>query len=318
MLNYITGYMYNCFEDTANLNLPAAKEIPLGFDLNLSATTSHLKELVITRSEHTKHEDTVVSKHEAFDATNIIEKSSIKVDIVHSFDQKVHETEQTNDKPIPIPRASVNTHISPETESAKPNQQVEAVEADTSDFTILLMGETGVGKSTFINAFYNYTRFNSLDDALAESELKHCIPSQFTYTDEDYSIKTVEIGSSPNETFLTGQSSTQAAQAYEFTTGDNRRVRIIDTPGMGDTRGVDIDKSNYDATISYLSQFKHLNAICFLVKPNTARLHLGFRYCFKELLVRLHKNSVNNICFCFTNTRSECRFFVVLTKNQDY
>ncbi len=69
-------------------------------------------------------------------------------------------------------------------------------------------------------------------------------------------------------------------------------------------RGIDIDKSNFDATIAYLANFTHLNAICFLIKPNNARLLPGFRYCFKELLVRLHKLSVPNICFCFTNTRS--------------
>ena len=73
---------------------------------------------------------------------------------------------------------------------------------------------------------------------------------------------------------------------------------------MGDSRGVDVDKSNFEATIRYLEQFEQLNAICFLIKPNNVRLQPGFRYCFKELLNKLNKTSVNNICFCYTNCRS--------------
>ena len=36
---------------------------------------------------------------------------------------------------------------------------------------------------------------------------------------------------------------------------------------MGDTRGIDIDKKNFNETIKYISNFTHLNAICFLIKP---------------------------------------------------
>jgi hypothetical protein len=73
---------------------------------------------------------------------------------------------------------------------------------------------------------------------------------------------------------------------------------------MGDVRGIETDRVNFEATINYLKKFKHLNAICFLAKPNNIRITAGFRYCFKELFSHFHKNSIENICFCFTNTRS--------------
>jgi hypothetical protein len=48
------------------------------------------------------------------------------------------------------------------------------------DVNSLILGETGVGKSTFVNAFYNYMQFGSLDDALAHDELRYLIPSSFS------------------------------------------------------------------------------------------------------------------------------------------
>lgn len=74
---------------------------------------------------------------------------------------------------------------------------------------------------------------------------------------------------------------------------------------MGDVRGIEVDKKNFEETIAFLEKFDHINAICFLIKPNQARLNPAFRYCFKELMSHLSKNTVENLVFCFTNTKSE-------------
>lgn len=80
--------------------------------------------------------------------------------------------------------------------------------------------------------------------------------------------------------------------------------KIILLKGMGDSRGHHVDQKNFENTIKFISSFKHINTICFLVKPNSARLNPGFRYCFKELLSHLNKNTTSNLVFCFTNARS--------------
>ncbi|CAF3736680.1 unnamed protein product, partial [Rotaria sp. Silwood1] len=161
---------------------------------------------------------------------------------------------------------------------------------------------TGVGKSTFINALINYLTCSSLEEAEKE-ELLIGIFTQFTLTDDNYMERIIKIGNEDNESIIVGQSSTQYAKAHVFHI-DDLTLRIIDTPGIGDTRGIVMDKQNLQNTLSYISNYGHLNGICILLKPNNARLDLAFRYCIKELLTNLHKKATENIVFCFTNSRS--------------
>ncbi|CAG8722336.1 16832_t:CDS:2, partial [Dentiscutata erythropus] len=147
--------------------------------------------------------------------------------------------------------------------------------ASREEVNILLLGETGAGKSTFINAFANYFKFNSLDEAISG-----------------------EIN-----VLITCESSTQECEAYVFPVDENKVIRLIDTPGIGDTRGIEHDKKNFENILNCISQYDYLNGICILLKPNNARLNIIFKYCIQELLSHLHKNAKDNIVFCFTNTR---------------
>ncbi|CAG8666549.1 9238_t:CDS:2, partial [Gigaspora rosea] len=137
----------------------------------------------------------------------------------------------------------------------------------SQEINLLLLGETGAGKSTFINAFANYFKFNSLNDAIS------------------------------------GESSTKECGIYVFHAAENTIIRLIDTPGVGDTKGIECDKKNFENILKNISHHKYLNGICILLKPNNSRLNITFRYCIQELLSHLHKSAKDNIVFCFTNTR---------------
>ena len=173
------------------------------------------------------------------------------------------------------------------------------------DVNILLLGPTGVGKTTFINAFANYLVYNTLDEAM-EGPLQAIIPAWFTLLDKDtFEEKTIIIGK-PDESekkSKVGESCTRQCRSFVFRIGD-RNLRLIDAPGIGDTQGVLQDEKNFEDILAYIAQYEYLNGICILLKPNEERLHILFRFCVKELLRHLHVHAKQNLMFVFTNTRS--------------
>ena len=112
----------------------------------------------------------------------------------------------------------------------------------------------------------------------------------------------VHVGSDKNENMTVGSSCTQEPITYSFTVGD-KVINLIDTPGIGDTRGQDQDKQNFEKILHHLSHFEEIHAICILLKPNNAKMGVVFRFCIQELLAHLHRDAARNILFCFTNTR---------------
>ena len=199
---------------------------------------------------------------------------------------------------------SVASSVMPQPPSPPPPASTE----DT--INILLLGESGVGKSTFVNALANYLAFDTFEDARSNSPIV-LITISFLITTgdhfEEHIIKFVDFDHSNNENFDNpGQSVTQQCRSYVFTfhRSNGRKVRLIDTPGFGDTRGVAQDELNIEHVLRYIHQLTHLNAICFLLKPNSSQLNLFFRTCLIQLFTLLGPEAQQNISFCFTNARA--------------
>jgi GTPase SAR1 family protein len=180
---------------------------------------------------------------------------------------------------------------------------------------ILILGETGVGKSTFINALVNYLEFEKFDDALDSGDLISLVPSSFSIQnmhdkdpDKEIEETIIQTGSRPDEdNRSTGQSATQQTNVYPVTFSSGPKiygVRLIDTPGIGDTRGIQYDKKNMADILSTMNTYDELHGILILSKPNSSRLTSTFEYCMKELLTYLHQSAAANIVFGFTNSRA--------------
>lgn len=178
------------------------------------------------------------------------------------------------------------------------------------ELNVLIIGETGVGKSTFINAFVNYLTYDTLDESMNDEKLNWVIPCSFNVQNMDRSVsngqiiqREIKIGQDDDEADgAAGQSATQKTMVYPVIL-DKTVVRLIDTPGIGDTRGVEKDRENMSNILAMLRNFDKLHGILFLLKSNSPRLTFMFRFVVEELLTHLHRDAANNMVFGFTNTR---------------
>ena len=62
-----------------------------------------------------------------------------------------------------------------------------------------------------------------------------------------------------NEIDTAGASATQAPRSYLFSWGpaENKKyIRLIDTPGVGDTRGTLVDNENFARILDFIAGFK--------------------------------------------------------------
>lgn len=110
--------------------------------------------------------------------------------------------------------------------------------------------------------------FQSFEEAEAHP-LCTLIPTEFTVCDSDFNEIKVRTGTDPNEQLDVGRSSTQSCKVYPFTLGD-ATIRLIDTPGIGDTRGVEQDNKNFENILSTLSYLHELHmGFAFSSNPTT-------------------------------------------------
>ena len=173
------------------------------------------------------------------------------------------------------------------------------------EINILLIGTTGTGRSTIINALANYPVYATLEQAMNGS-MQVLIPFSFCHTEmktgeekqivyfEDDDYEQIEGH---------GDTCTNKSRSFVFTI-DDRLLRFIDTPPVGeDTRGFEQDIENIGEIMKSISRYEYLDGICIVLKPNEERLHVSFRYYLSEMLGHLPRTAVENLMFIFTNAR---------------
>ncbi|XP_062572462.1 uncharacterized protein LOC134234415 [Saccostrea cucullata] len=157
------------------------------------------------------------------------------------------------------------------------------------DKTILLVGATGSGKSTLVDGIVNYVMGVSFDD-----------PFRFTL---------VQLEEEEKKTHNQAISQTEWITVYKIAPHKGSRLNytlnIIDTPGFGDTRGIDRDHAIIDQ-IRHLFSAKgqqgvlFIDAVCFIVKAPDARLTVSQKYIFSSIMSLFGKDIESNICTLIT------------------
>ncbi|XP_077350002.1 uncharacterized protein LOC143998134 [Lithobates pipiens] len=147
---------------------------------------------------------------------------------------------------------------------------------------IMMVGETGSGKTTLINAMINY---------IFGVEWK-----------DDHRFQLIEESSEKSQ----AHSQTSSITTYQIHHEDGFRIpypiTIIDTPGFGDTRGMDHDEKIMRKIREFFlkCEFTEIDAICFVVQSSLARLTPTQKYIYDNILSIFGKDIKDNIVFFTT------------------
>ncbi len=154
-------------------------------------------------------------------------------------------------------------------------------------YKMLLIGETGSGRTSFLNLICNCGMIQALGCKFDGEGL-----SRF----EQFNDIKME-----NANSLSMESKTTGAKLYEAELGE-LKVGIIDTPGFGDTRGIDQDKKNAKAIIDALKDEEYIDCVCLVINGRQSRMSANLRYVLTEITSILPREVLSNIIVVFTNT----------------
>uniref|UniRef100_A0A3Q3EIC0 Fibronectin type-III domain-containing protein n=1 Tax=Labrus bergylta TaxID=56723 RepID=A0A3Q3EIC0_9LABR len=155
--------------------------------------------------------------------------------------------------------------------------------------TIMLIGATGSGKSTLINAMINYIVGVNWED--------------------DFRFKLIEEDESRSQ----GESQTSEVTVYKINHQEGFKidysVTIIDTPDFGDTRGIERDREITDQLRNLFSSQRgvsEIDAVCFVAQASLARLTPSQKYVFDSGLSIFGKDIAENLRVLVTFADVQC------------
>jgi hypothetical protein len=98
-------------------------------------------------------------------------------------------------------------------------------------------------------------------------------------------------------------SKTSDANKYKIRIG-HANFTIIDTPGFGDTRGMDVDKKNFELIKKRVLKAGGINCICVVQSGKVARMDDALKYSYNSLTSILPKAIEKQIIFVYSHCKT--------------
>eukprot|EP00731_Ephydatia_muelleri_P012011 Em0006g905a len=154
---------------------------------------------------------------------------------------------------------------------------------------MLLIGETGSGKTSFLNLMCNANVVHKLGFETGVETFRAF---------NDLSVENAEERQM--------ESKTSGANQYEVRFDEvGLTIGIIDTPGFGDTRGLTEDKKNTKKIVDTVKEAQYIHCICLVINARQSRMSSNLKYVLSEVSGVLPKATLNNLVVVLTNAKDE-------------
>jgi len=163
-----------------------------------------------------------------------------------------------------------------------------------STVTAVLLGETGSGKSSLINLFHFWSLESTGKQPRFEDAKKHSIIQADN-----------ETGGSQ------AGSQTLKPRQYQFKLcfqDQDYVFSLLDTPGMGDVKGLKQDDDNILAILKFVEDTPSVNAVILMLNGSNCRVSSRTLYILQRLYGLCPKTFEKNLYLIFSNTQLEPNF----------
>jgi hypothetical protein len=168
-------------------------------------------------------------------------------------------------------------------------------------YIILFIGKTGDGKTTAINALFNIFKDVKINDKYRFILIKE-----------------------KNKKKGQAESQTDGLHLYYIKDFNNNPIIIIDSQGLGDTRGKKYDDLLKDIfEFTFKNIIKHINTVCFIAKSIDCRLDPLTKYIFSCVTSLFSKDISKNFIFLTSFANDDTiengpSFIESITKNNNF
>ena len=102
-------------------------------------------------------------------------------------------------------------------------------------------------------------------------------------------------------------SKTSDAKVYQIELAPNWHFTIIDTPGFGDSRGLETDKKHVERIMACLQKVTSINCVMLVMNGRDSRMTTTMKYVIAQLVAVMPRSVLQHVVIAFTNTEKNSK-----------